>query len=373
MISPDVGLRGIGIYVPPDMVTAEELALESGIPAGILRTKFGIHRVHRAGPDCHVSQMAAAAAATALADAQLAPDDIDLVVYCGSEFKDYIVWSAAAKIAHMLGCRRAQVFEVYALCAGTPVTLRIVRDLMLAEPDIGTALVVSASRESALVERSNPRTRFMVNFGDGAAAAVVQRDFPENRVLGTASLTDGSLSDDAVMPAGGSRNPASVETVAGGEHRLDVPDLDHMRERLDSVSLDNFARVVEDALQRSGRSHINFLAPVHMKRSMYERLQRTLGDEGLRSFYLEDYGHMQAADQLVILHEARRRGLLHDGDTVVLAAAGVGYTWAATVISWGQKGTDDDRQQPVRSRSGTQLAGTPGRIVAGSRGSDRSG
>jgi 3-oxoacyl-[acyl-carrier-protein] synthase-3 len=328
-----IGVAGIGMYVPPDVVTARQLANETGIPADILFQKFGIRQVHRAGPDCHVSQMALAAAEAALQDAQVEPDEIDLVVYCGSEFKDYVVWSAATKITHLLGADRAEAFEVYALCAGTPVTLRIVRSMMLTDPLLRTVLVVAASKESALVDRSNSRGRFMFNFGDGASAAVLRRGLDRNEVLASASIVDGSLSEDVVMRAGGSRHPANDDTVAAGDHYLDVPDLDHMRSRLDEVSGDNFRRVVSTALRDSGRDHVDFLAPVHMKRSMHDWLREAV--HAKRSFYLEEYGHMQAADQFVALVEGRRLGLLRDGDTVVLAAAGVGYTWAASVLSWG--------------------------------------
>lgn len=328
-----IGVAGIGMYVPPDVVTAEHLSDETGIPAQVLFEKFGIRQVHRAGPDCHVSQMAFAAAQAALQDARVEPDEIDLVVYCGSEFKDYVVWSAATKITHLLEADRAEAFEVYALCAGTPVTLRIVRGMMLSDPALRTVLVVAASKESALVNRHNARGRFMFNFGDGAGAAVLRRDFDRNLLLASASIVDGSLSEDVVMRAGGSRHPANGTTVAAGDHYLDVPDLDHMRNRLDAVSGDNFLRVVKTALHASERDRVDFLAPVHMKRSMYDWLRHALHVE--RSYYLENYGHMQAADQFVALVEARRAGLLHDGDTVVLAAAGVGYTWAASVLRWG--------------------------------------
>jgi 3-oxoacyl-[acyl-carrier-protein] synthase-3 len=277
--------------------------------------------------------MAAEAGQAALEDAGVAPEEVDLVVSCGSEYKDYIVWSAAAKVAHDLSCERAQAFEVYALCAGMPVTLRVLRDMMRAETDLRTVLVVAASKESELVDRRRERTRFMFNFGDGASAAVLRAGHRANVLLETDSMIDGSLSEDAVMLAGGSRRPPSAETVAAGQHFLDVPDIDHMRERLDAVSGPNFLRVVGNALRKSSRNRIDFLASVHMKRSMQRWLVGTLRAE--RTFYLEDYGHMQAADQFVALVEARSRGLLHAGDTVVLAAAGVGYTWAATVVAWG--------------------------------------
>ena len=204
-----VGIAGLGAFAPSHVVTSSELADETGIPEDVLTKKFGVDHVHRAGPDCHVSEMGAEAARAAMSDAGILADDVDLVVYCGSEYKDYIVWSAASHIARLLGAHNAEAFEVYALCAGTPIALRTVKDMMAAEPYIRTALLVAASKESELVDRSNERTRFMFNFGDGAGAAVIQRGHDANRILGSASLVDSSLSTAALMQSGGSRAAAN--------------------------------------------------------------------------------------------------------------------------------------------------------------------
>jgi 3-oxoacyl-[acyl-carrier-protein] synthase-3 len=329
----------LGLFTPSPVISSSELAIETGIPEDVLRDKFGIDHVHRAGPDCHVSEMAAEAGRAAMADASVSPDEVDLVVYCGSEYKDYIVWSAASHIAGLVGARNAEAFEVYALCAGTPIALRTVKDMMASEPDIRTALVVAASKESELVDRTNQRTRFMVNFGDGAGAAIVRQGNDSNRILGSASLVDSSLSTTAVMQVGGSRSKPFTSYPKAEDRYLDVRDLEFMRTRLDEVSGANFRRVADQALGRSNRDSVDVLVPVHVKRSMYRRLVADLGAK--RSVYLEGYGHMQAADQLVGLMEARRTGLLHDGDIALLLAAGVGYTWSATVIEWGKAQGDE--------------------------------
>jgi 3-oxoacyl-[acyl-carrier-protein] synthase-3 len=321
---------GLGSYAPPRVVASEELALETGIPAHVLRAKFGVDQVHRADENCHVSDMARAAGLCALADAGVAAQDVDLVVYCGSEYKDHIVWSAATHITGLLGCTRAEAFEVYALCAGTPIALRLVKDMMQSESDIRTALVVAASKESALVNRLNERTRFMANFGDGAGAAVLRREVGRNVILGSASLVDSGLSMATIMPAGGSRQPDDRDN---DQRYLDVPDLDSMRERLDEVSEKNFRQVAQQALERSGLDSVDVLIPVHVKQSMHSRLTSDLAAP--RAVYLREYGHMQAADQLVGLRKARDEHLLRDGDTVLLLAAGVGYTWSAAVVRWG--------------------------------------
>jgi 3-oxoacyl-[acyl-carrier-protein] synthase-3 len=111
-----------------------------------------------------------------------------------------------------------------------------------------------------------------------------------------------------------------------------------MRTRLDEVSGANFRRVARQALERSGKERIDVLVPVHVKRSMHRQLESDL--RAKRSVYLEGYGHMQAADQLVGLVEARRARILNNGDVALLLAAGVGYTWSATVVEWGRKPDD---------------------------------
>ena len=81
-----IGIAGLGAYPLPEIVTSRQLAAETGIPADVIRDKFGVDQVHRAGEGCHVSDVAAAAGAAALADAAVAAEEVDLVVYCGGEF-----------------------------------------------------------------------------------------------------------------------------------------------------------------------------------------------------------------------------------------------------------------------------------------------
>jgi 3-oxoacyl-[acyl-carrier-protein] synthase-3 len=150
-------------------------------------------------------------------------------------------------------------------------------------------------------------------------------------------VTDGSLSLHVMVPAGGSARPASVATAARREHFLDVADLDGMRQRLGEVSLENFLRVATEALKQSGLilSDLSYVAPIHMKRSMQDTLLKRLGLDERRTVYLEDTGHMSGVDNLLGLERLQRSGRLRDGDVILLLAAGIGYTWAATVVRWG--------------------------------------
>lgn len=337
MAEPSVGIAGIASYLPAARVTAAQLGAASGIPERVFVERFGLRAKHVAADDEHVTDLAREAATRLLAELGTDPGDIDAVVYFGSTWKNYPVWQAAPRIVHELGCDRAFALELDYTSCGSPVALRVAKALAVSDPRVRRILLVGASCESRLVDYSNKRARFMFSFGDGAVAALLVRDHPVNQILETSMVTDGSLSLHVMVPAGGSARPASVATAARREHFLDVADLDGMRQRLGEVSLENFLRVAAEAVKQSGltMSDLSYVAPIHMKRSMQDTLLERLGLDERRTVYLEDTGHMSGVDNLLGLERLHRSGRLRDGDAILLLAAGIGYTWAATVMRWG--------------------------------------
>ena len=339
----EVALTGYGRYVPDSVVTGEEIAARSGLPENVVTEKMGLVEKRVCPPDGdHVTDMCVRAGERALADAGVDASVVDLLLYHGSEYKDHIVWSAAANIAQRLDAENAHATESYTLCAGAPVALRQASAQLQADsPE--TALLVTASREEDLIDYGNEDSSFMFNFGSGASACVLETgsesetDTPRALVRESHAVTDGSFSNDVVMPAGGSLEPPSVESVEEGRHTLDVPDPDGMKERLAPVSLPNYLEVADTALNRSGydRSDLGFVAVTHMKRSFHELLFEKLGlDPDTDGYYLENYGHVQSADQLLAVDEAIARDRIESGDVVLFLAAGTGYTWAGTVLEW---------------------------------------
>jgi 3-oxoacyl-[acyl-carrier-protein] synthase-3 len=334
-----VHLTGVGTYLPDETVDGADIARRSGIPRDVVVEKMGIRRKHVCrGGDDQPSDMCVAAAEAALADADCDPDALDAVRYHGSEFKDHVVWSLAADVADRIGATDAYASESYALCAGAPVAMREATAQLEADaPE--RMLLVAASREEDLVDYEDPDTSFTHNFGSGASALVLERDAPDGAlatVRESAAVTDGSFSRDVVMPAGGTRHPANHDTINQDMHKLRVRDHDEMKERLAAVSLPNFLDVADTALERSGydREDIDFAAITHMKRSFHDSLCEELGLGDRRSYYLDEYGHVQSVDQALATAQARSRDWLDDGDVVLYLAAGTGYTWAATVLEW---------------------------------------
>jgi 3-oxoacyl-[acyl-carrier-protein] synthase III len=326
-----VSLAATAAYLPEHWMTAAEVGERAGIPEQVIVEKFGLRGKHIAAADEHVSDLSVRAAEALLEETGLDPLDVDVVMYFGSMWKDYAVWQASPWIAHRIGATRAYAVEYDNVSCGTPVALRLARDMLLAEEELRTVLVVAACRESYLLDYANARSRFMFNFGDGAVAGLLVKDGGRNAVLGCHGITDGTFSLQVKVPSGGSVSPN------GGYRYLDVADPASMKDGLDKVSLDNFVAAARGAFERSGAqlSDIGYLCGIHMKPSMHRALVAELGLEESRAAYLDDTGHMSGVDPLLALDRAARAGHLRDGELVLLLAAGTGYTWAASVVRWG--------------------------------------
>ena len=332
-----VGIVDVGAYSPTGVQTAEEIAALSGIPLEVVRDRFGLTGKHIAAPDEHASHLAAKAAAPLL---ERNPCRIGALIYMGSPYRDFPVWGAGPKVQQLLGAAAAGAlaFDVQGNSGGAPIALKVGKALLESDPALGHVLLAGGSREHDLIDFTNQRSRFMFNFGAGGAAMLLRADHPENLVLETVGFTDGSFADDVMVPAGGSREPATIETVRARRHYLDVRDPQDMKDRLDPISAGNFVRVAREAVERSGErvSDVALLCMIHTKRSLFLKVLDGLGLPEDRAVYLSDHGHMSAVDPILGLHRAREQGRLHDGDVVVLLAAGTGYSWSATAIRWGR-------------------------------------
>lgn len=332
----NVGIVGIGTYLPKHIETAADLAPRSGIPAAILQEKMGIRQRHIAGPEETVTMMATQAAQSALRMADVSADKINLVISHGSEHKDHLVWNAAAKIQHNIGADNAFAFEIYALCAGAPIAMNMAQGMMQADPNLEYVLLAAGSRENDLINLHNERSRFMFNFGAGGGAMLLQRGADQNLILGASAITDGSLSESVILTEAAIAQGES-ETIGDLRGRLDVTDPDYMASRLGDNSLPNFERVIREAVHKSDASleDVAFLGITHMKRSFYLQILESVGLSPDQSVYLEDFGHIQSVDQVLAIELGLAQGKIKRGDLIVLAGAGTGYTWSAVAVRWG--------------------------------------
>lgn len=334
MVIQVIGIQHTAIYTPEGIETAKILEEKAGIPENIIIEKFGLYEKRVAPSNVQTSDLAIRAGEKILEhiDREL----IDVVIYFGSPHKDYHVWPIVPKIQYELGLKNAYVFEMMNVSSCFPIALKVARDMIYSDKKIRNILLVGGCKESNIIDYQNVRSRFMFNFADGGAAALVSRHATKSEILSSSILTDGSFHDDVRIPAGGTVMPASEQTVQERLHYIDVKDPMSMKERLDPVSMTNFVKVVEQALENSGYTtkDLSLLMPLHTKKSMYDELLALLELDEHQGIYLDHYGHMSSLDPCYGLHLAEQEGKLKQGDIAVVVSAGTGYTWAATVVKW---------------------------------------
>lgn len=330
----DMRIRGLGIYLPAQRHTAADIARASGVPEAVVRDKLGIAQKTVPGADDHTNAMGVRAAQAALAQAGLAAADIDVLISITEEYKEFPVWTAGIKAAHDLGAHKAYAFDLGQKCGSAVMALRVAADMIKAD-GVNHILIAGGYRNGDLVDYRDPNTRFLNNLAAGGGAALVSRGGGAGfEILGSAFRTDGSFSEDVIVPVGGTRRPVTAENAH--EFRLQVPDMAGMRARLEQKSLGNFVEVIGQACERSGLKPADaaYVAMLHMKRSAHDEILRRLGVPADRSIYLSDYGHIGQIDPLLSLKLARESGRLHDGQVAVLCAAGIGYVWNAICVRW---------------------------------------
>ena len=334
----NVGILSTGMYLPMNRMTAEEISGRSNIPIAVVKEKMGIREKTVPDTDDHTVQMGIWAAQKAIEKAGIDPKSIDVIIYIGEEHKEYPLWTAAIKMQEEVGASNAWAFDVQLRCGTAIMAMKVAKSLMLADDSINTILLAGGYRNSDFIDYENERTRFMFNLAAGGGAMILQKNLQENVVLEAEIITDGSFSEDVVVPVGGTKQPLTPELLAQGAYRLDVLDPEGMKMRLEEKSLSNFIKVIRSSLARSGFSEqdLRYIAMLHMKKSAHNYVLETLGLTENQSIYLENYGHIGQLDQILSLELALAQNKIKQGDVISLVSAGIGYAWGAITIKWGK-------------------------------------
>ena len=327
-----ITLKSSAVWLPEQFEDAAFISKQNGVPVEVVATKLGIVKKCRAPKDIHPSDMAIRAAKSALKG--IDPLSIDLIIWTGSEYKDYNVWSAGIFVQRELGLENAWAFDMAARCSTNVVGLKLAKSLMQTNPQIKRALLCGGHKTGDLVNYQDPKARFLNNLSDGGSAMVLERDGNGPEILESSVITDGAFSLDVIIPGGGTKM-RTRDGVKAEDTYLQVPDIEGMRVRLEEKTIPNFMKVIKDAAVASMPERpIDYLALLHMKRSAHDMILDHLELKQEQSIYLDQYGHFGAPDQVLSLGLAERRGLLKKGDHVVLASAGIGYTWSAISLKW---------------------------------------
>lgn len=167
-----VGIASLGYYVPSGILTSEEMSQLSNIPVSVFTEKIGMEKKHIAALDEHPSDMGLKAAHNAIEQLGIAPEEINIIAYCGAGHYDYRFWSPSAKIQHKIGAKNAFAFEVKNFCNGGNLGIHICSNMLLSNPNACYALVVCSDKLSSIINYSDPNSLSSFILADGAVAAI---------------------------------------------------------------------------------------------------------------------------------------------------------------------------------------------------------
>ncbi len=321
-------IRGLGFSLPPEVWDNHKLEEMVETSDEWIRTRTGIETRHIAAEGETAATLGADAAVKALASAGIEAGDVDCIIVA-TMTPEMPFPATACFIQDMIGAGNAVAFDLTAACTGFIYGLSIASS-MIRSGSAGTVLVIGTETLSRIVDWTDRNT--CVLFGDGAGAAVLAAGGGGGRIVDTVIGSDGSKADLLYMPGGGSRNPASAETIENRLHYLKMTGKGLYREATTTM-----AESVRSILDKNGlgTDDMDVLIAHQANLRIIRSTARKLGIDEKKAFVnISKYGNTSAATIPIALAEALEEGFVGSGDTVVLVGFGSGMTWGASLLRY---------------------------------------
>jgi 3-oxoacyl-[acyl-carrier-protein] synthase-3 len=324
-----VKISGLSTYVPPKVLTNADLEKMVNTTNEWILQRTGIRERHIADPGVATSDLALVAAQGALKEAGITAKDLGFIVV-GTTTPDTIFPSTACMLQTKLGATGAWGFDLGAACSGFTYALTTAMQ-MVATGAHDYALAVGADVMSSIIDYTDRTT--CVLFGDGAGAVVVSpATEDEPHIIDFAHMIDGSGGPALCMPAGGSKMPASQETVEKRLHYVKQEGATVFK-----FAVKNTEEIARRVLHRNGLepSQVDLFVSHQANRRIIEAAAERLGLGPEKVIInLEKYGNTTAGTIPLALADARAEGRLKKGDLVLLASVGAGFTVGAVLLRW---------------------------------------
>ena len=326
--APRVGITGLGISVPERVLTNQDLEKMVETSDEWIFERTGIRQRHIAEPGQATSDVAVPAAREALERAGVSPGEVDLLVVATAS-PDMLFPASAALVADQIGAVNAAAYDLLAGCTGFVYALAQAYGVVSSGLAL-RALVVGSEALSKLTNWNDRGT--CVLFGDGAGAAVLER-VEDGGFLGFELGSDGSGGPDLCVPAGGSRAPASADTVEQELHYLQMNGREVFKFATRAM-VTSAERLLEEC--GLGVEDIDLYVPHQANKRIIDHAVRHLHlpPEKVR-INVDRYGNTSSASIPIALYEAVADGALADGMTVLMTAVGAGLSWGSTLLVWG--------------------------------------
>jgi len=323
-----VSITGVGSYVPARVLTNLDLEKLVDTSDEWIMTRTGVKERRIAAKDEFTSDLGAKAAQRALKSAGVTADQVDLIIVATCT-PDMLFPSTGCLVQQKIGARRAAAFDLEAACAGFIYGLEIGQQFIMSRT-YDTVLVVGAEKISTITNWKDRNT--CVLFGDGAGAVVLQNR-PQSHGLLTAVMgADGTKAELLKVPGGGSRCPATLESVSAAQHYVQMEGKETFKHAVQAMQT-----AASEALGRCeiDISQIKCVIPHQANRRIIDAVAERLGARPDQLFVnLDKYGNTSAASVAIALDEAVASGRIRRGDLILLVVFGAGLTWGAAVIEW---------------------------------------
>lgn len=322
-------ILGFGGYAPTRVVTNDDWARWVDTSDEWITQRTGIKRRRFAGDDESTMTLAAEAAASALEDAHLSPDDIDEIVVA-TDTPEMMTPDTAALVQNRLGCRNIPTYDLGGSgCAGFVQAMDVARSRILVEPK--QILVIGVELITRMISLKDRATAVL--FGDGAGAVVMGAEKGRAEVLDVVSGTDGSAAEILTLAAGGTRNPFNEESLASGDYNRLI--MDGRKVFIEAVK--RMSEAATEVVEKVGRtlSDVKLVIPHQANLRIIDAVRKRL-DLARETVYVnvQEYGNTGSATVPFAMWEAVKSGRIGEGDLVVLTAFGAGFHWAAAAVQF---------------------------------------
>lgn len=322
------GITGTGSSLPEGVITNADLEKTVNTSDEWITSRTGIRERRQAKPEEALSDFAIPAARQALERSGTDAADIDLIMMA-TVSPDMQLPSTASVIQAALGAKKAAAFDLQAACSGFVYASNIAQQF-IENGRYEKVLVIGGEILTKFVNY-NDRTTCII-FGDGSGAAVYENTGPDRGILASAMYNDGDLADYLSIPAGGSRNPASHDTVDKDMHYIRMRGNETFK-----IAIRRMTEVSLEVIERAGLTagDINLFIPHQANQRISDSVAKRLDLPAERVFgNIARIGNTSAASIPVALHEAVQRGLIKQDDLVLLTAFGGGLTWGSLLLRW---------------------------------------
>jgi 3-oxoacyl-[acyl-carrier-protein] synthase-3 len=325
---PNSKITGTGSFAPARVLTNCDLERMVETSDEWITTRTGIKERRIAEDGTGPSDLSLEASHIALNEAQLKPDQIDLILL-GTVTPDYLLPSTACVLQDKLGAKNAAVLDIVAACSGFIYGLSIA-SAFIAIGQYKNVLVIGVETLSKIVNWEDRNT--CVLFGDGAGAAVVSATTEDKGILGTFLSGDGSLADLLHIPVGGAKVPLTKEKFDLKQHYISMRGNEVFKSAVRAME-SSAKRIIQEVGLSS--EEIDLLIPHQANIRIIEALAKRLKVPMEKVYVnIDRYGNTSAASVPIALDEARKRGRIKEGSKTVLVAFGAGFTWGSAVIKW---------------------------------------